>query len=113
MITCCLGTAHDDNLECAVRPSLQSGYEIILITPPSRRMKSLPRRLTNSYLGIPPIPTEEIKNTSEESNETSEESKNKSEEFAHFLVLIWQISRREFWKFLGRKSDELIFMRQP
>ena len=61
---------------------IQSDYRSALITPSSRRMEFLPRNLPNSYLGIPPIPTQKIKKSSEESNETSEESKNKSEEFS-------------------------------
>ena len=65
-------------------------------------MEFLPRNLSNSYLGIAPIPTQEIKNTSEESNETSEESKNKSEEFAHFLGRKSEISTGLFGQFLGR-----------
>ena len=72
-----------------VRLSPHSGYGASLIRFSSREIEFLPKNLPNSYLGIPPIPTEEIKNTSEESNETSEESNHKSEEFAPFLGSKW------------------------
>ena len=101
MITCRLGTVQDDNQGCAVRPSLQrvrvslqSGQRTSLITPFSRRMEFPPRNFPNSYLGICPIVTQEIKNSSEESNETSEESKNKSEEFVISQVANQKYLRR-------------------